>query len=612
MISKFKHLILGHKLISVVAAVVVVGGGYYWYSASQGTVSVTKYVVEKATQGTVVASVAGSGQVQAVTQIDVKPKNTAAVTRVYVKVGDPVKAGQLLIQLDTTNEAKALKQAQLSLQSSELALTKLQQSADQLSLTQDQNAVVQAQEQLLSASTTLAKDYQNGFDSVSSAFVDFQTVMSALQDFTLGTEVVKGQNNPDAFVNLMPTYLQGATSPYRDDIVTRYATVITAYQADLAAYHAAGRYSDTATLDALFLETYNTAKLMGEAVKSAKSMMDFMTTNYPKNVGLAPLPSIVTTFQTSFGNYTGTVNNDIVNLSNAGNNVVSDRTALNDAQLSLTEKQQTLAKLQAGADPLDIQSQQLSIQQQQFSVQTAQQSLDDDSIRAPIDGVVSAMPSAVGATVPSPAVSIVGSGEVAQITLNEVDATKVATGDKATLAFDAVSGLSLAGQVAEIDPVGTVTQGVVNYNVKVSFIDTTGTSTSTAQVRPGMSVSASIVSQVHQDVIAVPNAAIARQGTATYVLEPATPLADADISASANGGILLPATNRVTVTTGLANDSVTEVTSGLNVGDQIVVQTIKSSSAAAATPARSGNVLGNIFGGGGGARVGTGGAVRGN
>ena len=78
---------------------------------------------------------------------------------------------------------------------------------------------------------------------------------------------------------------------------------------------------------------------------------------------------------------------------------------------------------------------------------------------------------------------MVGEGQVAEVTLNEVDAAKVTVGQAATLTFDAISGLSLAGKVVEIDPVGTVSQGVVNYNVQVSFNDTTN------QVKPGMSTS---------------------------------------------------------------------------------------------------------------------------
>ena len=181
---------------------------------------------------------------------------------------------------------------------------------------------------------------------------------------------------------------------------------------------------------------------------------------------------------------------------------------------------------------------------------------------------------------------------------------KWSLGDQATLTFDALPNLSLAGTVVEIDPVGTVSQGVVSYNVQIGFSQPADTS-STNQVKPGMSVTANIVTQVDQNVIAVPNAAIVTSGGSSYILEPATPLSATDLASSANGGIVLPATKQVPVTVGLANDTMTEIDSGVNVGDQIIVQTIKSSSAAKTTASTGGTNALQLLGGagGGGARV---------
>ena len=80
---------------------------------------------------------------QALTTIGVKPQVTEIVTGISVKVGDQVSAGQLLVTLDTTNEARALAQAKLSLQSSELSLSKLTEAPATTTLIQDQNAVTQ-------------------------------------------------------------------------------------------------------------------------------------------------------------------------------------------------------------------------------------------------------------------------------------------------------------------------------------------------------------------------------------------------------------------------------------------------------------------------------------
>jgi len=103
-----------------------------------------------------------------------------------------------------------------------------------------------------------------------------------------------------------------------------------------------------------------------------------------------------------------------------------------------------------------------------------------------------------------------------------------------------------------------------------------------------MSVSAAIITNTDVDVLYVPNAAIKTQGTQTYV------------QVLVNGAPV-----RTTVVTGLANDTDTEITSGLNEGDQVVTQTITSSapkatttSATSAISGLGGGALRGVAGGG--------------
>ncbi|MGC9599227.1 MAG: HlyD family efflux transporter periplasmic adaptor subunit [Minisyncoccia bacterium] len=609
MFKKLRERIYAHKVISAIVVILVVGGAYYWYSSSRGTVTVTKYVIENAAQGTVVSSVTGSGQVQAVTSIDIKPQVSENVTKVYVGVGDHVTAGQLLVQLDTTNEQKAVNQAQLSLQSAELSLAELQQIST-TTLLQDQSAVIKGQQSALDASTTLVSDYENGFDTLSSVFVNLQSVITDVGNFATGNNINKNQQNADAYVSIMPTYLQVSAQSYGDAVAPSYSAALAAYQQNLADYHTATRSSDRTTLDALFSETYHTTQLVSASVKTINDFLNYIVNNYPKDNRLAPLPTITTTFQTTFGNDISTVNNNVSSVENVIVGIANDKDTLENNQLSLEQASETLAELVAGPTQLNLLSQQISIQSAQNALATAEQNLAYCSIRAPIGGVISATPAVVGTTVPSPAVSMVTQGDLAEVTLNEVDAAKVALGNKATLTFDALPDLSLAGTVSEIDAVGTVSQGVVNYNVQVAFTEASGTT----QVRPGMSVTADIVTQVRENVIAVPNAAVTAQGTTSYVSEPATPVSSSTLAASISGGVELPAVKRVPVTTGLSDDTLTEITSGVNEGDQIIVQTLQTTAASAAASTGGTSVLRSLGGGllgGGGARITTGGGAAG-
>jgi multidrug efflux pump subunit AcrA (membrane-fusion protein) len=148
--------------------------------------------------------------------------------------------------------------------------------------------------------------------------------------------------------------------------------------------------------------------------------------------------------------------------------------------------------------------------------------------------------------------------------------------------------------VAEIDSVGTVSQGVVTYNVKMSF------DTQDDRVKPGMSVSAAIITDIKQDILVVPNSAVKSQSGMSYV-----EMFDMPLPAPVDGligSISKIAPNKIPVEVGLANDSDTEITSGIKEGDEIVTRTIlPSASTKTATAAPS------LFGSAGGNRGTTGG-----
>ena len=131
-------------------------------------------------------------------------------------------------------------------------------------LLQQQNAVTTGEQSVVNASTTLAQDYQSGFDSLGPMFVNLQTVMTGLQSFMNGTDISKTQNDPDALVGLLPNYLQAGAFPYETALKDQYAAAVTAYQQNLTDYHAASVSSNAQTLDSLFTETYNTAQAIND------------------------------------------------------------------------------------------------------------------------------------------------------------------------------------------------------------------------------------------------------------------------------------------------------------------------------------------------------------
>lgn len=248
---------------------------------------------------------------------------------------------------------------------------------------------------------------------------------------------------------------------------------------------------------------------------------------------------------------------------------------------SYAEKEQS-AKEAVDAAQKTITSRELSLQQSKNALIDAEDALSDYYVFAPFDGTIASVTGKLGDIASSTLGTIITKQKIASVTLNEVDVSKVHLGQKATLTFDAVDGLSITGEVVEIDGVGTVTQGVVSYTVKINF------DTDDIRVKPGMSVSASIITATAQDVLVVPASAIKTNTNSSYVETFAIPL---PVATGTTGVTSLVLPQHVTVETGISDDTSTEIKSGLKEGDQVVSRTITTTTktATASTPSLFGS-----------------------
>ncbi|MFZ2300050.1 MAG: HlyD family efflux transporter periplasmic adaptor subunit, partial [Candidatus Moraniibacteriota bacterium] len=168
----------------------------------------------------------------------------------------------------------------------------------------------------------------------------------------------------------------------------------------------------------------------------------------------------------------------------------------------------------------------------------------------------------------------------AEVQVNEVDISTVSIGQKVMMIFSAIDGLMVSGKVEKMDALGTISQGVVNFNVTI------GLDMLDKRLRPGMSASAKIITDVKQNVITVPNSALKVQGNRTYV----------EVLNSSTG---LPE-QRSNIEIGVANNTDTEIVSGINIGDDVVTQTIDPNAVVAPTQTGGGFRIPGLGGGGGG------------
>jgi RND family efflux transporter MFP subunit len=567
-----------HKKTSAVAFIIIAGLGWYGWTHLSSTSTVNTSTVVTVGKSTIRTTVSGSGQVSASTQIDVKSEVSGDVLYIGVASGDTVKAGQLIARIDSTDAEKTVRDAEISLDSAKLSLQKLEQPADTLSLLQGENALSQAE-------TNLVQSYDDGFNDVSSSFLNLPSVMSGLYNVIYGTDVRQGQYNVSAYSDMINQY-DTLVVALKNNSISSYESAKIAYDKTYSNYQKASRFDDEASIEALVKETYATTKQIASAVKATSDLLNFVKEKFTTIDQNAP--SALSGHISSTTSYTSSTNQDLQSLLGATETITN-------AKYSLKEKQQSFDNLKAGTDALDLQSSEISVQQRQYSLDDAKAKLADYYIRASFDGVLAALninkvePVSSGSTV----ATLITTQEIAEISLNEVDIAKVSVGQDAVVTFDAIDGLTVKGKVVEIDTIGTVSQGVVTYNVKVSFDSTN------AEIRPGMSANVEIVSASKDQVIVVPSSAVKTVRGKSYV-EVTTEVQSSN-SQRPVSMVLTKTPEQREVTVGLVNDTMSEITSGLEVGEMIVSQTNSTTATTAtAMPTQGGGAL---FGGGGGMRI---------
>lgn len=537
-LSKIKIYITTHKTLSVIGLIVILLIGYWGYKKITNTSGETRYVTSVVEKGTIVSSISGSGQVSALNQVDVKSSVSGDIVYIGVKNGQKVQAGAIIAQIDTKDVQKSLRDAELNLQNAQISLEKLKLQNSDANMNSD-----------------LQKAYDDGYSAVSDTFLDLPTILTGLET------ILAEENLSDNSARI-----SGKTATdYRNQAETFYYQANNAFQKNRTDFRKLSRSSSKEDIQKIIDQTHDTVKTLTDAIKSLKNFVDYMAEDTDR-------ASDFTTSSDTLSEYTNTMNIHFSSLTTSQTNIKS-----------YTENFST--------SDLDLKSSELSVQQKENALQDLKDSLADYYVRAPFAGTIASVSveradSASSGTVIA---SLITQKQIAEISFNEVDAAKIKVGQKATLTFDAVSDLTISGEVAEVDSVGTVSSGVVNYNVKISF------DTQDDRVKPGMSTAAAIITNISQNIVVVASSAVKTQNDQNYVETFNTALPEAEIGVQGSVSAVTP--NKVIVEVGISDDTQTEITSGLKEGDIVVTKTITGTTSTAIKTTSTKSILGNMGGG---------------
>jgi multidrug efflux pump subunit AcrA (membrane-fusion protein) len=165
------------------------------------------------------------------------------------------------------------------------------------------------------------------------------------------------------------------------------------------------------------------------------------------------------------------------------------------------------------------------------------------------------------------------------INLTEIDVPKIKLGDKATIKFDALTDKTFTGKVVSIDTAGSVSSGVTTYPTVIRL------DAESDSILSNMAASASIITNIKEDALLVPVAAVQKQTDGTLyvrVLKNSKPV-------------------QTTVEVGLSSDTETEISSGLSEGDTVITSTTSSTTSSqrnGQSQSPFGGLGGRSFGGG--------------
>lgn len=227
--------------------------------------------------------------------------------------------------------------------------------------------------------------------------------------------------------------------------------------------------------------------------------------------------------------------------------------ALQTATLDYQIAQSNYAKATSGSTALDLAVLANNVKLSEIQVETAKRNLANATLIAPIDGVVSTVAANPGEPIGNSAVMVnIINLQALRVdaSVDETDMVKLSIGQSVTVTLDSLAGLALPGTVTAIAPNATIQSGVMTYLVQTTLglID--------PRLRSGLTATANVTVQRKDNVVMVPNRAIRVSKNVRTVL------------VREDG-----ATKEKQVTVGMSNDQFTEITAGLNEGEQVIIVT---------------------------------------
>jgi HlyD family secretion protein len=456
----------------VVLFALLVGYGIYT-SRNKAPNILTDVVKKKDLKQTVLAT----GQVTSETDLDLSFKTSGVVDRVFVKVGQVVKPGQILAQIDQKNELASITQARGAVAQAQANYQKVLDGASSEDIAVAQKAVDAAQVTLDNAKRTVTLMTNQQKVLVDNAY-------ATLLNSNI-TAVPESGNEGTATVTVTGSYSSTKEGKYTIE------TYI---------YGTKGQRFNFNGLETGFGDVQETPVPMGNSGLS----LSFSGNPKPyKDRWVITIPNIqASNYVTNLNAYKAALETQKKTLEDASAQVASSEAALVQAKASLDLKK-------SQARPAELNAAKAQILSAQGQLQAASANLENTVLRAPSAGTITSVDIKVGElTTAQKEVMIlqdVGNLHI-EANISEANIANIKVGQTVEVTLDAFGpDKRYVATVQAVDPASTVVSGVVNYKI-------TATLEKDSNIKPGMTANMSILTAEKAGVLVIPVRAVVESG----------------------------------------------------------------------------------------------------
>ncbi len=504
------YWILGGAAVLLLVAVV------YWLNWSQSpetTVqgsSVTSQETVTAFIGNLSASATASGRVQPRRTSTLSVATPGRVETVYVRVGDVVQAGDPLVQLATADLELNVAAAEQSLRLQEANLADL--------LAEPSAAELAAAEADVAAA---------------------QTNLDALTNGATAEEIAAAEAN----LRAAQASLSAASAELNSTRSSVSESQLQSAQAAVAAAEINLRNAQEANEELTNAATDQVLRQAEQQLAAARAQLEALQAG-PDEAQLSAAQSSVTSAAAQVESRQAELDQLLQGATAA---------QLANAEAQLAQAEAALSALLDGPTAEAIAAAEAEVEQARLSLADAQEALDKATVVAPFAGRVTAVFVVEGEIASGPVIELIDDSALSvALQVDEADVGALSIGQPATITLSTWPDEEIEGEITIIAPGAQAAPGssLVTYEVRVGLGETD------LPVRAGMTAEAGLVTAEREDVLLVPNRAIRvnrQNGTYSVLL------------------VTGETTQEVPVTIGLRDDENTQITSGLNAGDQLLL-----------------------------------------